>query len=590
MLTAADYTDYSAVTTALALPETTNTEIVAKTTAINTAIAGLVFAGQAALDAAITAEGLLTAADYTDYSAVTTALALPETTNTEIVAKTTAINTAIAGLVFAGQAALDTAKTAESALLSTDYVDYSAVTTALALPETTNAEVVTKTTAINTAIAGLVPVGVDAALQAAKDAEAALTSTDYVDYSAVTTALALPETTNTEIVAKTTAINTAIAGLVFAGQASLDTAKTAESALLSTDYVDYSAVTTALALPETTNTEIVAKTTAINTAIAGLVFAGQAALDTAKTAESALLSTDYVDYSAVTTALALPETTNTEIVAKTTAINTAIAGLVFAGQAALDTAKTAESALLSTDYVDYSAVTTALALPETTNAEIVAKTTAINNAIAGLITANLSEISASVASGGTFKQFMSTTNAVINITEVDINANPVANPNLSAVVVKNGATVLTLTTHYTVDDTANTITIKQSYLDTLLSVDSPVTITIEKTAGGLSDTVTLIVNPRVSGDDRNVSSITGNNILLVGDYAFTLDPTNVEYNLNNFIIAAQTAYTTDAGVTYKVYFKVGTSWYDINNDPNMLTALNVTTINSDGLFKYLDMQ
>ncbi|HCC08074.1 MAG TPA: hypothetical protein DEP72_07975 [Clostridiales bacterium] len=360
---------------------------------------------------------------------------------------------------------------------------------------------------------------------------------------------------------------------------------------MSTDYVDYSAVTTALALPETTNTEITAKTTAINNAIAGLItVVANTNLTTAKTAETALLSTDYVDYSAVTTALALPETTNTEVVAKTTAINNAIAGLEFAGQAALDAAKTAESGLLSTDYVDYSAVTTALALPETTNTEIVAKTTAINNAIAGLITANLSEISASVASGGTFKQFMSTTNAVINITEVDINANPVANPNLSAVVVKNGATVLTLTTHYTVDDTANTITIKQSYLDTLLSVDSPVTITIEKTAGGLSDTVTLIVNPRVSGDDRNVSSITGNNILLVGDYAFTLDPTNVEYNLNNFIIAAQTAYTTDAGVTYKVYFKVGTSWYDINNDPNMLTALNVTTINSDGLFKYLDMQ
>ena len=52
----------------------------------------------------------------------------------------------------------------------------------------------------------------------------------------------------------------------------------------------------------------------------------------------------------------------------------------------LATAKTTEALLVSTDYVDYSAVTTALALPETTTTEAIAKTTAINNAIAGLVT------------------------------------------------------------------------------------------------------------------------------------------------------------------------------------------------------------
>ncbi len=54
--------------------------------------------------------------------------------------------------------------------------------------------------------------------------------------------------------------------------------------------------------------------------------------------------------------------------------------------AALNTAKSAESSLVAANYVSYAAVTTALGLPETTNAEIVAKTTALNSAITGLVT------------------------------------------------------------------------------------------------------------------------------------------------------------------------------------------------------------
>jgi hypothetical protein len=59
---------------------------------------------------------------------------------------------------------------------------------------------------------------------------------------------------------------------------------------------------------------------------------------------------------------------------------------VFAGKAALDTAKAAEAALTPADYVDYSAVTAAKGLPETTNAEVLAKTTTIYDAIADLVT------------------------------------------------------------------------------------------------------------------------------------------------------------------------------------------------------------
>lgn len=52
----------------------------------------------------------------------------------------------------------------------------------------------------------------------------------------------------------------------------------------------------------------------------------------------------------------------------------------------LGSAKTAEGLLISSDYVSYSAVTAALSLTESTNAEILSKTTALNSAMSGLVT------------------------------------------------------------------------------------------------------------------------------------------------------------------------------------------------------------
>ncbi len=227
------------------------------------------------LAAAKDAEALLTAADYVDYSAVTAALALSETNDAEKIAKTAAINDAIAGLVTVTDAIaadLQAAKDAEALLSAADYVDYSAVTAALALAETNDAEKIAKTAAIDDAIAGLVTV-IDADLQAAKDAEALLTAADYVDYSAVIAALALAETNDAEKIAKTAAINDAIAGLVTVAAAidsELQAAKDAEALLTAADYVDYSAVTAALALAETNDAEKIAKTAAISDAISGL--------------------------------------------------------------------------------------------------------------------------------------------------------------------------------------------------------------------------------------------------------------------------------------------------------------------------------
>lgn len=91
--------------------------------------------------------------------------------------------------------------------------------------------------------------------------------------------------------------------------------------------------------------------------------------------------------------------------------------------------------------------------------------------------------------------------------------------------------------------------------------------------------------------NREVSSITAeSNILLVGRYAFDLSVKAAVsgYSLNNFINAAQTVYHAD-GVNH-VYFKLAGKWYDIVNDPAMITPLDPSTINGDGLFDHMNMQ
>jgi hypothetical protein len=134
----------------------------------------------------------------------------------------TVVVTALPAIDPAAAAALTAAKAAAALLVPADYTDFAPVTAALALPEANTAEVTAKTTAINTAIAGLVPVpvvpGIDAAaaaaLQSAKAAAAALAPASYTDFAPVTAALALPEANTAEVTAKTAAINTAIKGLV----------------------------------------------------------------------------------------------------------------------------------------------------------------------------------------------------------------------------------------------------------------------------------------------------------------------------------------------------------------------------------------
>ena len=105
----------------------------------------------------------VTEADYTEASwatyqeVVAANVVTVENTQAEVDAAEAAITAAQAYLVFEGKAGLDTAKGTAAGLTEADYTaaSWADLTTALALPETTNAEVVTKTTAINSAIENL---------------------------------------------------------------------------------------------------------------------------------------------------------------------------------------------------------------------------------------------------------------------------------------------------------------------------------------------------------------------------------------------------------------------------------------------------
>jgi len=327
-----------------------------------------------------------TAESWTKYQTVVSAVVVTgANTRAEIEAATAAITVAQGILVTLVDANLTAAKVAAAALTPANFVDFSAVTTALAMAEETNNKKIAKTVVINHAIGALVLI-VDANLTAEKVAAGALTPANFVDYSAVTAALAMAEGTDTGKIAKTAAINHAIGALVLIVDANLAAAKVAAGALTPADFVDYSAVTTALAMAEGTDTEKIAKTVAINHAIGALVLIVDANLAAAKVAAGALTPGNFVDYSAVTTALAMAEGTNTEKIAKTVAINHALGALVTLVDANLTAAKVAAGALTPADYVNYSAVTTALAMAEGTDAQKIAKTVAINHAIGALVT------------------------------------------------------------------------------------------------------------------------------------------------------------------------------------------------------------
>lgn len=89
---------------------------------------------------------------------------------------------------------------------------------------------------------------------------------------------------------------------------------------------------------------------------------------------------------------------------------------------------------------------------------------------------------------------------------------------------------------------------------------------------------------------NKVVDISTPNVLLVGEYAFTLDSNNDQYNLNNFIKAAQTSYEYPSG-TYHIYLHAGNGiWYDLVTDSQLKNPIqDVSKINGNGTYSYMNM-
>lgn len=239
--------------------------------------------------------------------------------------------------------------------------------------------------------------GIGAGLTAAKAAAAALTSSSYVDFSAVTTALAMAEASDTQKKAKTTAINNAIAALVL--KSDLTAYNAALAAVNQADYtvaswaayklvVDANVVTVA-----NTQAEVNTATSNITTAQGSLVL--KADLTAYNTALAAVNQADYtvaswaayklvVDANVVTT-----ENTQAEVNTATSNITTAQGSLVL--KADLTAYNAALTAVNQADYtvaswaayklvVDANVVTT-----ENTQAEVNTATSNITVAQVSLV-------------------------------------------------------------------------------------------------------------------------------------------------------------------------------------------------------------
>jgi hypothetical protein len=244
------------------------------------------------LDTAEAAAAALTEAHYTvgSWESLQNALGLPAGTLEQIEDKTAAIDAAIAALVFAGQADLDAAEATAGDLIEAHYTvdSWAALTAALGMDANTNAEVVAKAAAIDAAIAALVDIS---ALTAAITAEVGadrgdlvydLTEADYTAdswtaYSAAIAAAILVEAdadaTQEAVTDATALIASTKAALVFAGQADLDAAEATAGDLIEADYTvdSWATLTAALGMDANTNAEVVAKAAAIDAAIAALV-------------------------------------------------------------------------------------------------------------------------------------------------------------------------------------------------------------------------------------------------------------------------------------------------------------------------------
>ncbi|MCJ1908244.1 S-layer homology domain-containing protein [Planococcus ruber] len=402
-LVEADYTadSYEKVSGALMIPApTSNQEVKAKANQIASAIAQLIFADQDKLNQIELKAASLIEADYTveSYEKVSDALAISKpSSNEEVKAKANQIASAIAQLIFADQDKLNRLELKAASLTAADYTDgsYKKVSDALAISKpSSNEEVKAKADQIASAISKLVFADQDS-LDAAIERAQTYKTGDYtsMSYGELTAALNLPvPTSNAAVKQQKNAIDSAISQLVFASQAALDTAIATASNYLGADFTSstYSNLEEALELPKpTTEAQTKAKADAINTAITGLVFAGQAALEAAMLDAKLYVEADYTEesYQQLASALTIQQLqSNNEVKAKTAMIRQAIDQLVFADQAKLDMAKNRAADIEEAHYSASSVnvLKAALRLAETTNAEVNSKAEAVANALDSL--------------------------------------------------------------------------------------------------------------------------------------------------------------------------------------------------------------
>lgn len=182
-------------------------------------------------------------------------------------------------------------------------------------------------------------------------------------------------------------------------------------------------------------------------------------------------------------------------------------------------------------------------------------------------------------------------NAATEVTRTVVVAAPIpAAPSVTADDTANTVTGMAVGMEYKLD-AAGYVAYDAITFDAIdLSGDHTLLVRVAAEGANPAGLDTTLTFTTTSGEDKKVTSIAGNNILLVGDYAFDLSaPANNKYDLNNFLVAANTAYL-NAG-TYEVYFRIGDAWYDIISDPDMSNQItDLTTINGDGLFNYMNMQ
>ncbi len=181
-------------------------------------------------------------------------------------------------------------------------------------------------------------------------------------------------------------------------------------------------------------------------------------------------------------------------------------------------------------------------------------------------------IFANVLSGGTFQQGNATIGCTVEITEVDSGGNPVPNPDLSSLVLKRGATVLTKNTDYSVNDVTNRIEILPSYLNTLLSTQSPVTFTVEKTPGGVSTTFQVTVTA-VTGKEAIVSSFLSGSMFNQGSSAYPAIISVSELDSNGDPVADPDLSQVEVFVGSSPLTK--NSQYTVNDAENTISLLPV---------------